>query len=73
MLQVNREIFFPKDFAKKSSDYANNGILYIDDAKNFTVDNDVSFAHDKKEAKWDYFREDPLFHVFHTMLHAVII
>ena len=65
-------MFFPTSHKRKSNDYANSGILFIDDERNFTVDPKISFSHDKLEAKWDYFREDPLFHVFHSLIHQAI-
>ena len=64
-------IFFATDHKRLSNDYISSGILFIDDAKNFTVNPEKSFTHDKEEAKLDYFREDPLFHVFHTLVHRV--
>ena len=52
------------------SDYARNGPIFLDDTESFTVDPAQSTARDD-ERLWDYFREDPLFHVFHSLLHKV--
>ena len=30
-----------------------------------------SLSNDPDEAKWDYFREESLLHVFHSLLHKV--
>ena len=71
LFQGNSDLYFPvkRKKSKTSNDYVNTGILYIDDAQNYTVDPNLSFTHDEEEAKWDYFREDPLLHVFHSLLH----
>ena len=63
--------FWPTDHKRLSNDYENSGIFFMDDSKNFTVDPEKTFTHDLQQAKWDYFREDPLFHVFHTLVHQV--
>ena len=70
MLQSDSGAFFPVK-KKASNDYVNTGPMYLDDEKNFTLDSNVHFTQDKEEAKWDYFREDPLFHVSHSTLHKV--
>ena len=32
-------------------------------------DNKEHLSHDPEDAKWDYFREESLLHVFHSLLH----
>jgi len=67
--EVDKSTFFPDK--KTGSDYENTGILYLDDARNYTVDPDTSYTNDREESAWDYYREDPLYHVYHTLLHQV--
>ena len=64
-------MFFPPDKKQKSNDYKLTGHLFLDDEKNFTVDPKISYTNDKAEAVWDYYREDPLYHLYHTLLHKV--
>ena len=45
--------FWPTDHKRLSNDYENSGILFMDDAKNFSVDPGKAFTHDPQEAKWD--------------------
>ena len=59
--------------SSKSIDYTHSGILFLDDSKNYSVDPTVTFTKDKDEEKWDYFREDPRLHVFHSLLHRVFM
>ena len=53
-----------------SRDYAVGGILFLEESEDFVVSPDDSYAHGP-EKRWDYFREDPLLHVFHSLLHQV--
>ena len=55
---------------KSGSDYARTGPIFLDDSESFTLDPTETSTHDN-ERMWDYFREDPLFHVFHSLLHKV--
>ena len=52
------------------SDYARVGPIFLDDDQSFSVDPAQTTTHDD-ERSWDYFREDPMFHVFHSLLHKV--
>ena len=56
--------------ANTGSDYARAGPIFLDDDESFSVDPSQTTTHDN-ERLWDYFREDPLFHVFHSLLHKV--
>ena len=38
---------------------------------NHEIDEHETLTNDPQEALWDYFREDSLLHVFHTLLHKV--
>ena len=55
----------------KSGDYAIAGPLFLDDQTDFVVNPEESYAGGN-ERNWDYYREDPIFHVFHALLHMVI-
>jgi len=68
-MEIDHQTYFPSPDKKTGHDYENTGILHMDDSKNYTVDPAVSYTKDKAESVWDYYREDPLFHVFHTLLH----
>ena len=45
--------------------------LYIDDGDVDLVDHEYS-SNDPRDKLWSYFREDILFHVFHTMFHKLL-
>ena len=46
------------------------GILFLDDATDFKMDPLKSGTHDE-EKLWDYWREEPLLHVFHSLFHRL--
>ena len=75
IFQGNSKIYFPanKDKSSGSNDYVNTGVLHLDNAQNYTVDPSLSFTRNKGEARWDYYREDPLLHVFHSLLHKEML
>merc|ERR1712142_498929 len=72
-LETNSGQFFPsnKRRPKGSNDYIDGGPIHLDDERNYTVDPNIAHTQDPDEAKWDYYREDPLLHVFHSTLHKV--
>jgi len=66
------DIYFPTNITEKvepepGSDYS----LFINMKKDHDLikDGHVSLSDDPVEAKLDYWREDSLFHAFHTLLH----
>ena len=44
--------------------------MFLEDTEDFELSPDDSYARGP-ESRWDYFREDPLLHVFHSLLHQV--
>ena len=62
-------MYFPTKKSSINNDYVISGPLFIDDGTDFNINPDISFTHDPEESKWDYFREDPLLHVFHSLFH----
>ena len=71
LFQGNSDLYFRKEKnkTKGGNDYVDFPVLGMNDTQSHTVDPNLSFTHDKEEAKWDYFREDPHLHVFHSLLH----
>ena len=68
LFQGNSNLYFRKK-KKKSKGGNDYSILAMSDTQSYTVDPNLSYTHDKEEAKWDYFREDSHLHVFHKLLH----
>ena len=69
--QLYKESGKRKSGRTKSGDYAIAGPLFLDDQTDFVVNPEESYAGGN-ERNWDYYREDPIFHVFHALLHMVI-
>ena len=61
----------PKRKAEKSGDYVQAGILHLENTVNFFVDPNQTSTHDDTEKQLDYWREDPMIHVFHNLFHLV--
>ena len=59
-----------KKKGEQAGDYAVSGVLYLEDTVNYVIDPEVTNTHDD-ERLWDYWREDPLLHVFHALYHRV--
>lgn len=46
-------------------------VYFRSDGTHELEDDHIFLSNDPEESKWDYFREDSLLHVFHTLLHKV--
>ena len=72
LMQCNQERYFPaknRSF-QTSLDYIETLPTYPI-TYNLTVGHSQHFTRDKEEARWDYFREDPLLHIFFSIFHKV--
>ena len=56
--------------AGKGNDYAVGGILWIEDTLNYVMNPEETNTHDE-ERLWDYWREDPMLHIFHSLYHRL--
>ena len=69
MLQSDSESYKKKD-EDAAGDYIQTGILNLENTQNFDIDPSQTSTHDD-EKLWDYWREDPMLHVFHNLFHKV--
>ena len=56
--------------AGRGNDYAVGGILWIEDTLNYVMNPEETNTHDE-ERLWDYWREDPMLHIFHSLYHRL--
>ena len=74
-MQCNHDRYFPTKRRRPQTRIGQKdvvGDIPVDNEGNLTVDHNLHFTRDKEEAKWDYFREDPFLHMFHSAVHRVI-
>ena len=75
LMQCSHDRYFPTRNRRFETRLGYNevvGDIQLDNEGNLTVDPNMHFTQDQEEARWDYFREDPFLHMFHSSVHRVI-